>query len=178
MANKYNSTVVFEKDSNYIIRCMEVAFGPSAAGNPMLTFDYEIVSPETIESAGETYEVAGIKMRTWQVCQTMVDGVVDVEKTSKNLDALKKLYTAFGCPDVVINPENPDITPFKGKCVYALLVNDSQDQRKSPTKTQLDAGQKQGDILLHPITKQPLKFNKPKIGEIFGLAPTEANRPY
>ena len=169
---------MWQKDSNYVLRCLEANFGPSNAGNPMITFKYEVAAPELMEVAGESYNIAGTKLTTWQVCQTMSDGVVDVEKTAKNSEALKKLYAAFGLPNDNINPENPDTSGFVGKCVYALLYNDQNDQRKTPTAAQLKAGQKQGDILINPVTKQPLKSNYPKIGEIFGLAPMETGKPY
>lgn len=169
MAQKYNSSVVFERDSNYILRCISAVFGLSGAGNPMLTFEYEIVSPEVMTVAGEEFTIAGLKMKTWQVVQTMVDGVVDVNKTARNKEGLTKLYKAFEF-DGEINPENPDTSAFINKTVYAMLSNDAKEQRKSPTAEQLAKGQKQGDIMLNPKTKQPLTYNGPKIGEVFGLA--------
>jgi hypothetical protein len=175
---KWNSNIPWQKDSSYILRCLEANFGPSKKENPMITFKYEVVSPETFEVAGVAYEIAGVPMKTYQVCQTLEGGVVDVEKTTKNKEALVKLYNAFGLDSTNINPENPDTTGFVGKCVYAMVYNDQQDQRKTPTKAQLDKGIRQGDILLNPITKQPLKSNYPKIGEVFGLAPTDNNKPY
>lgn len=178
MAQKYNSTVVFPKDSSYIIRCVECTFAPSNAGNPMLTFKYEIVSPDMVEVAGEEFIIAGTQLMNWQVCQTMDGDTIDVVKSTKNADDLKKLVSAFGGDPTTVDPQNPDTSLFKGKVVYALLYNDEQDQRKSPTAAQLKAGQKQGDVLIHPITKQPLKRNYPKIGEIFGLAPLDSNKPY
>jgi len=178
MAQKYNSNVVFPKDSSYIIRCLDVVFAPSNAGNPMLSFEYEIVSPETVEIAGEEYNIAGTKLRTWQVVKTMDGDVVDTAKTDKNETDTKKLVAAFGGDPETFDLTNPDLSVFKGKSVYALLYNDEQDQRKSPTAAQLKAGQKQGDVLLHPITKQPLKRNYPKIGEIFALAPVTSGTAY
>jgi len=178
MANKWNTSIPWNKDTSYVIRCLEANFGPSKAGNPMITFKYEVVAPETMEVAGEQYMIAGTPLQTWQVCKTLEDGVVNVEKTQKNMENLKKLFTAFGLPSDSINPENVDTSGFIGKVVYALLYNDQTEQRKSPTAEQLKAGQRQGDVLLNPLTKQPLKNNYPKIGEIFGLAPTDSNKPY
>lgn len=178
MASKYNSNIQWQKDSNYIIRCIECSFGPSAAGNPMITFDYEVASPEFMEVAGEQFEIAGVKIRTWQVCQTLVDGVVDADKTKKNLEALGKLFDAFEIDKYLLNPENPPIEQFKSKSVCALLYNKEEEQRKSPTAAQLAAGQRQGDVLINPKTKLPLKRNSPAIGEIFCLAPTDASKPY
>lgn len=177
MSTKYNGTVVFPTDSQYIIRCIEEVFGQSAAGNPMITFTYEVVSPEEVEVAGEMFNIAGTKVKTWQVTQTMNNGVKDGEKSAKNLEALTKLYTAFGLPTDSINPENPTLG-FKGKSVYAQLTNDQQEQRKSPTSEQLKAGQKQGDIMIHPITKALLMRNSPKIREVYGLAPVGGATPY
>jgi hypothetical protein len=170
MSQKWTSQIPWSVDSNYVLRCIEAAFGPSSAGNPMITFKYEVVSPEEVDIGGTMVNIAGTSIKTWQVCQTLEDGVVNTEKSEKNLESLKKLYAAYGLPVDNINPENPDTSGFVGKCVFAYLYNDTQDKRKSPTAAQLAAGQKQGDVLINPVTKQPMKNNYPKVGEIFGLA--------
>jgi len=167
---EYNSSIPWSKDSNYVIRCLAANFAPSKAGNPMLAFEYEVVAPTEMESGSDKVNIAGVKLRTWQVCQTLEDGVVNEEKSAKNKEALAKLYTAFGIT-TELNVENPDSQAFVGKCVYALLYDEETEQRKSPTAEQLKAGQRQGDIMYNPVTKQPLKRHAPKIGEIYGLAP-------
>lgn len=191
--NKWNSSIPWNKDSSYIIRCLEATFGASKAGNPMITFKYEVAAPESMEVGSETYSIAGTGITTWQVCQTLEgeegSKVINVEKTKQNADALVKLFGAFslitpaevaaytstGTLPSAINPENVDTKGFIGKCVYALLYNDQQEQRKSPTAAQLAAGQRVGDVMVHPVTKVPLKTNFPKIGDIYGLAPTSGN---
>jgi hypothetical protein len=174
---KWDMSVAWQPASDFIIRCVEELFAPSNSGNPMITLKFEVASPEEMDVAGEKYNIAGTPISFWQVVQTMDGDVVDAEKTAENLKRLKALYAAFELPNDNINPENPAMG-FKGKIVYALLENNQQAKRKSPTAEQLKAGQKQGDIMINPLTKQPLVTNYPKITEIFGLAPVASGTPY
>lgn len=172
MSKKWTPEIKIPQDSNYIIRITEESFGPAkSSGNPMITLKAEVVSPEEVEVAGEMYSIAGAQTSPlyFTTQSTNQDGVVDPEKTENNVKRLKSLYKACGMDDSSINPENPALG-FVGKTLYCILYPDTQDRRKSPTKAQLDAGQKQGDIMINPVTKQPLTSNYIKVGEIFGLA--------
>ena len=178
MARKIGFDIPLPTDSSYIIRCIDEAFGPSkSSGKPMITLKFEIVSPEEVEVAGEQVNIAGTQTQPcYYVTQsTDEDGVVDAEKSANILKRLQGLYKAFGLASDTINPENPTLG-FKGKVVYALLSADKQERRKSPTAEQLKSGVKQGDIMVNPVTKQTLTNYYIKVGDIFGLAPTDGNK--
>ena len=174
MSKKWNSEIAIPTDSSYIIRCIEEVFGQSkSSGKPMITLKFEVVTPEEVDVAGEMITIAGVQTSPQYYVTQSVDenGNIDVEKSAEILKRLEKLYKAFGLPADSINPENPTLG-FKGKEVYAVLAADTQERRKSPTAAQLAAGQKQGDVMINPLTKAPLIYNSIKVGEIFGLAPT------
>jgi hypothetical protein len=180
MSRKWTPEIKIPQDSSYIIRCIEESFAPSkSSNNPMITLKFELVSPEEVEVAGELVNVAGVQPSPLYIVTQAMDesGNIDVEKSANGAKRLKAMYTAFGLPNDNVNPENPALG-FKGKVVYALLYPDTSERRKSPTAAQLAAGQKQGDIMINPVTKQPLVNHYIKIGEIFGLAPTDAAKPY
>jgi hypothetical protein len=180
MSRKWTTDIKIPQDSSYIIRIIEESFNPSkSSGNPMITLKAEIVSPEEVEVGEEQINIAGVQPSPMYYTTQVMDGegVVNQEKTDNCAKRLKTLYTAFEMDATNINPENPTLG-FKGKVVYALLYPDTTERRKSPTAAQLKAGQKQGDIMLNPKTKQPLVQHYIKVAEIFGLAPTDAAKPY
>lgn len=180
MSRKWSSDIKIPQDSSYIIRCIEESFAPSkSSNNPMITLKFECVSPEEVEVAGEMINIAGVQPSPlYIVTQAMdEDGTLNVEKSANGAKRLEAMYKAFGLPTSPLNPENPTLG-FKGKQVYALLYPDTSEKRKSPTAAQLAAGQKQGDVMINPVTKQPLVNHFIKIGEIFGLAPVDANKAF
>ncbi len=155
---------------NYILRIMpDVTFGPSSKGKPMITMNYEVISPESVKIAGEDYNVAGVKTRpSYNVTKSIdEDGNVDVEKTAKIKDMLDDLCNKLGVP-VITDPENPDINAFKGRYVWALVGNEAVERRKAPTAEQLARGERQGEIIKNPVTGEPLVNNYPKIQQFFG----------
>lgn len=163
---------------NYILRVIGDGFAPSkSSNNPMITLEFEVVSPEELEIAGEHYVVAGTKLKNYYPTIVMEGDNQNEEKTANAQARVKKLYELFGLPNDSINFENPSLE-FRGKLVYALLYDDPSEQRKSPTKEQLAKGQRQGEVLRNPITKQPLISHYPKVGEIFGLAQIEAGKAF
>jgi hypothetical protein len=177
---KWNSEIPWTHREDYILRVTEESFGPSkSSGNPMITLKMEVVSPETMEVAGAEYNIAGVSfgLTKYYPTQVIEDGETNQTKTVQAQDRVKELYRAFGLDDSSINFENPTLG-FKGKTVYARLYNNATEQRRAPTKEQLAKGQRQGDIMTNPVTKKPLMQNSPAIGEIFGLAPTDGNKPY
>jgi len=87
------------------------------------------------------------------------------------------LYENFGLKSDKLNFENP-VLELKGKLVHALLYGKPEEQRRAPTKEQLAKGLKQGDIIKHPITGQPLVQYWPQIDEIYGPANSDTNKPY
>lgn len=178
MSQKWNSRVQFPQD-NFVIRCTDENFGPSKSSqNPMITLEFELQSPDEIEVAGEKYTVAGEKINNvYLTTQVIEDGTLNVEKTQKCAKRIEDMYRAFNLDFSTFNPENP-VLGFKGKLVHARLYGAKEEVRKSPTSEQLKAGIKQGDILLNPITKQPLLQYRIAIAEVYGLAAEETGKAY
>lgn len=170
MATKYNSSMRIPQDSNYIVRVKEEVFAPSNAGNPMITLTHEIVSPEEVEIAGEVVTIAGTEIKTYHTVKANPDDENAEDKNAKNLVRLKKLYSDCGIAFDEGQIDNPPLG-FVGKNLFVLIYPDEVERRKAPTAEQLAKGQKQGDIMVNPLTKKPLVNYYPKIGEIFGLAP-------
>ena len=171
MSEKWNSKTPWNND-NYILRCLSADFGPSkSSGKPMITMEHEVIAPQEVEIGGKMVTVAGTKIKTYNVTQSINEaGEVDMEKTESIRERLEKLYAAYGLDFTTFNAENPDVTGFVGKCVHAYVVANPTEKRKSPTAEQLKKGEKQGDILKNPITGKPMVEYWPKIDEIFGLA--------
>lgn len=176
-AIKWNYKIMFPTDSNFINRVTNASFTQSkSSGNPMIVLEMEVVSPAEVQVGNDTVNIAGVKTTNYYTTQSFVDGVIDPEKTAKNRSNLEKLYAAFEIPFEDFNPENPDLSSFKGKSVYTQMAPDVQEQRKNPTAEQIaDAKAKgikfvQGDVMLNPITGKPLVSYRPNVKEIFGLA--------
>ena len=170
MAQKWNTQVVFPQD-NYLIRCIKAEFGPSkSSGKPMITLGFEIVSPENINVAGSEYIVAGQNVSPLYIVTKSIDadGNVDVSKSETIKKMVDDLCAKFKVAEIT-DPENPDVTVFVGKTVWALLNGEKRERRKAPTSEQLAAGQKQGDVIKNPITGEPLVSYYPKIDQIFGV---------
>jgi hypothetical protein len=185
MSKKYTSQHQFPQD-NYLVRCTSAGFGPSkTSGKPMITLEFEILSPEVVEIGGEQFTVAGIQTRpSYHVTQSIDgEGNLDAEKTETIKENLDKLCEAFQLP-LIDNPENPVVDTFVGKVVWALVNSEKFEKRKSPTADQLKRGEKQGDILKNPITGEPLVSYYPKIERFFGVPAADvvsaatANRPF
>lgn len=177
---KWNRSIQWPLD-NYVLRCVEEKFGPSNnSGNPMITLDFEVAT-EDIEVAGEKYTIAGTKIRGWYVTQVLDDA----EKTANCQKRVfsstdpnnPSLYELFGLDGKSVNPENP-VLGFKGKLVHVRLRNKEDTRRKSPTAAQLAKGEKEGDVIVNPVTGQPEITNYPEIEKIYGLAKEAANAPY
>jgi hypothetical protein len=181
MSKKWSTEIPWVKDSNYIIRCIEETFGQSkSSGKPMITLKFEVVQPETMEVNGEAVDIAGVSYGLTQYYVTKSideNGDVDMDKTANIKQRLERLYAAFGLDFSSFNSDNPTLG-FKNKTVYAWIENSCVEQRKSPTAAQAAAGQRQGDVLINPVTKKPLLNNQPVIREIFGLADVGATQAY
>ena len=168
----WNSKVPFPTD-NFIITCTDASFGPSrSSGKPMITLDFEISSPDAINVKGEDYNVAGQKVGSQYVVTQSIDGEgnLDVVKTESCKKRMDDMCTKFGVP-LIDNPENPDVSVFKGKKVWALLKGDTKEKRKTPTQEQLSKGIKEGDVIQDPMTGQPVVTYWPVVDQFYGLAP-------
>lgn len=166
----YNLTLPWPTD-NYIVRCLpDAKFGPSNAGKPMLTLNFEILTPETVNIAGEDFNVAGTKTQpVFRVTKSIdSDGNVDAEKTTTVQTYLKDMYKKFGLAEPT-DFDNIDVTPLKGIIVWAVVANKAVPKRKAPTAEQLAKGEKEGDVLVNPVTGEPNIMNFPEIKEFYGL---------
>lgn len=175
---KWNSNIMFPSDSNFTARIVSAEFGNSSKGNPMITATWEVVTPEEYEVAGEQVNIAGVKVTTWYVSQTLdQDGEEDKEKTKKNKEQIAKLFTMVGVEEKDINWDNIDTKPLLGKCFLVQMSGKPEPQRKNPTLAQIDAAKKagnkraEGDIQKHPVTGKDLMQYWPRINEVFALAP-------
>lgn len=174
----YNKNMKLPMD-NYIVRCTEENFGVSkGSGNPMVTLNFEIHAPEEVNIAGKRVSIAGVKLQPmWLVTQVIEGGEINAEKsakckarfTSEDADS-KGMYQLFGLDPSKFNPENP-VLEFKGKLLHARIDCKSEPVLKEPTPEQAAKGEK-GDVVLNPITKEPVVRNQPFIAEIYGLAAT------
>lgn len=177
---KWSNQIAWVKSSDYIVRCIEETFSESkSSGNPMITLEFEVAAPETMSVGDKEILIAGVKagLKAYYPVTVLSGDGIDDQKTANSRERVKTLYRAFGLLDTDINYENPTLA-FKGKIVYAWLEDDETEQRKSPTKDELAKGIKQGAVMINPVTKKPLVQHYPKIREIFGLAPEDANKPY
>lgn len=164
----WNSNSAWNND-NYILKCIGQSFAPSkSTNNPMITLEFEVVSPESVKIGNDEFNVAGTKVPYYAVTKTLnEDGSSNDEKSTNNKKRLDELTTAFGLPNVE-DVENPALD-FVGKNVWALVSAQPEPRRKSPTAEQLMARQP-GDILKNPMNGKPLVRYYPKINEIFGVA--------
>jgi len=169
-AKQWSSKFPFVHD-NYILRVLSATFGPSKKGSAMITFEMEIASPETKVMAGEEYTIAGTKLRHYVVTIAKdAKGNVDAEKTAKAADRVAELYKGFGIEQPAdFNPENPDVSVFVGKVVWAEVDVDDDIKRKTPTAEQAAAGQP-GDVMENPVTGEKLETHFPRLVQVFGVA--------
>src|SRR5437879_5627696 len=81
---KWNRSVPFPRD-NFILRCIEESFGPSkSSGKPMISLEYEVVSPEDAVSAdGKRYTVVGEKIIKYYTTKSVDgEGNIDADKSA------------------------------------------------------------------------------------------------
>lgn len=186
MSEKWSFKIPFPVESNYVNRITEVSFGPSkSSGNPMITMTCEVVMPQEIEAGGEMYNIAGVKTTNYYTTKTLTQGGFDEEKTENQVKRIKDLLTMLfpENPEYAdkFNPDNPDADVLKamqGKLILTQMSAEVTERRKTPTAAQIEEAKKtgkrpEGDVMKHPITGKPLISYRPKIDEIFGLAPED-----
>lgn len=179
MNQKWNATVQFPTDSNYVNRITGVTFGPSnSSGNPMITLACEVVQPDEVEIGGVMFNIAGTPTKNYYTTQTE-----DEEKTANARKRVTDLLTLLGIDTSNLNWDNlgPQLEPLKGKLILTMMSCTIQERRKNPTAAQIEAAKKQGltdfrnigDVMKHPVSGKALINYWPKIDEIFGLAPDQ-----
>ena len=176
MPTKWNSNIMFPSDSDYIVRVCKAEFGESkSSGNPMITVEYEVVAPEVKEIAGDEVTLSGVKTIVYYTTTTFDGQEVDTLKT-KNARARLTAFYKLVDPELVIDFENPDTKVLLGKAFYAQMYPEIKEQRKEPTMAQIESAKTknirpEGDVMLHPLTRQPLISYWPKIKELFAACP-------
>ena len=184
MTTKWNAKIQFPTTSDTVNRCIGATFGPSKSSqNPMISLEFEVVSPEVVEVGYLQVNIQGVKCinyYTTKVFEKDTEGnsVVNEDKTAACLERVHELYANFGIDTTGVNWDNPPVDGFRGKCVMTQMSPDVDVMRKNPTSQQIrDAKKKgiraEGDIMKNPVTGKDLIQYWPKIREIFGLAQTE-----
>lgn len=177
MSKKWNADIMFPTD-NFINRIISATYAPSKGkNNPLLTIVTEVVSPQTIEIAGEPVNVAGVKSTSYfSALSTEEDGSVNEEKTKVCRERIEKFYKELEL-DTTLDWENLNTKVLLGKNVHTVMEANVEIQRKTPTAEQTKFG-KPGDILKHPKTGQNLIKYWPKVKEFYGLAEGSVSSPY
>lgn len=177
---KWNADIMFPSDNVFQNRIISVKCAPSNDGNPMLTMEFEVVSPTMYEipSVGEV-DITNVKATTRSVYKMFgEDGKIDVEGTAKAQKRTKDLLVNLGIPEEDINWDNlgPVVSPLKGKTVMTQMNSKIDQQRKTPTASQIEEARKtgkraEGDIMKHPMTGKDIIKYWPNIVEVYGLVP-------
>lgn len=94
-----------------------------SSGNPMVTFDCEILRPTSVSVGGVEY--AGLDQLKLPLRLVF---------TEKNKGNIRDFYAKIGVP-FAVDPNNVDVSPFKGKIFDAILTA----REDAPTKKD-DAG--------------------------------------
>lgn len=113
----------------YQARIVGCTAGESKAGNPMLSFDMELVASAPLEVGGKKYDINGQKFTLYQPYAT-----------DAQLDRLFELNEKLGLP-AEINTESPNTKQYEGIVVDIVLKSTKQVRRKAPTEAQRKANQ-------------------------------------
>lgn len=149
----------------YIIRCTAQKYGFSSKNNPMVTLDWEIVGYQTTDGQistklkrGESvYEIGGASCQTWH---TLSESALEMYFHNREVLGLGQTEE--------VDETNPPLD-YLGITAHAILDADPSEQRKAPTPEQKAAG-KPGDLILDPVTNQPIKRNRVRVAQILGRA--------
>ncbi len=182
MSQDYNRSMQFPTNDNYVNRITGAEFTDSKrTGNPMIHYKAEVILPDTVDIGGKQVTVAGVETDQYLVTANMkADGTQDEDKTSESRERVSEFLSRVGVDVASFNWDNPDVNQLKGKVVLTAMGCDITPYRKDPTPEQKAAGQ-EGDIMINPLTNKPKIGYKPKIVEVWGLAPERvagASKPY
>ncbi len=165
----------------YIIRCVSEEYGPSKAGNPMITLEWEICGhqepdkslSETVVRSGKKYMIAG--KRNIYSYFTLLDGpsgqaYIDF-RTKANLPI----------PENGIDENNPPLD-HRGLVMNVILSDEETTQRKALTDEEREELKKAGKPMLgEPILDEkgePIIGHRIKIDSLLGTSSVEINRPF
>lgn len=177
--SSWTRTMPFPRDK-YQIRCTSEEFGVSSGDNPMITREFEILSPDTVPLGDRMVSVGGKTVMQWRVCKVRDDKNPkewDLVKSDKAFGQLRdELLLAGWDPDEDIDDENPPLF-FKDKVFDAILYGKEDVSRRAPTPEQLKKGQKFGDAIKDANGKE-IRTYQIQIDQILGLSTTDTNKPY
>jgi hypothetical protein len=125
----------------------------------MVTLEWEIIRPETVDINGRTVAVAGLSSNGLKTYLTL---------TPKALPSTLDFHLNMGLPDS-IDTENPDVDIYKGLCVEAVLASEEAVQRRELSEAELESGMKpeQAEVLKDE-DGNPIKAYYPNILTICG----------
>jgi hypothetical protein len=161
----WNNKIPFPKD-NYLCRCIEEKFAPSSTGNPMITRNWEIVSPETVTVGEKVVSVVGARVTQFLVTETKDDQV----KSDKFFGQLRDDLQKLGYKETTLDTANPPLIA-KGKGAYIIVYGKEQPSTKPLTNDQRMKGQKVGDPIIDPNTNKPVIAYQLQVETVLGEAP-------
>jgi len=137
----------------------------------MITLSLEVVSPDVMPlPEGGEVTTAGINLKHYITTQIMDDnGDVNVTKTEGAAARVKDLYEKFGLDYSTFDNNNPNVSPFIGKTVWALLKAERMEKRRDATQEQKAKGEL-GSIIKDPITGKDQIIHFPKVESFYGEA--------
>lgn len=195
-AINWNASVQFPTDNCFVNRVVSAKCAPNNNGNPMITLELEVLSPETYEIDGQVVNIGGVKAKVYNVIKNLNESLNEEERAESNakLNAIvfegtpdkPSLFERFGIDGKTVDKENPDVKQLEGKIVCCAMSANPDPKRRTPTAAQIAEAKKkgvkpEGDIMKHPLTGKKLCTYWPQIDEIYGLAPDQSagnNKPY
>lgn len=188
MAKKWSAAVMIPTSSEYANRITGASFSPSkSSGNPMVTVECEVVTPQEVEVGGEQVNIAGVSTTNYFVT-TVIDPktkTVDEEATAKKRGQFREFWEKCGLDSSEINWDNIEVKKLEGKVLLTQMESEMEEKRATPTAEQIAKAKEkgvrpEGTIMKNPVTGKPLVNYWPKIREFFGLSPdqTPSANPY
>lgn len=157
----------------YAIRCINEEFGESkSSGNPMITLEWEIVWPETVDIDGRTVEVGG----TDNIMQYFSFNPTDEKKRNSAVQAYLDICALLNVPQDGLDTDNPTLV-LKGIVADATLYAKDKPELDDPTPEERKEGKKAGKPTLDSNGKAIINFEI-KINQILGVSTQEINRAY
>ena len=152
-----------------VLRCIEEIFGDSAAGNQMITREWEVVNPEVVTINGMAKILAGTKVKQYLPTISRNEaGQRDDAKSDKALARLRDENKVLGLPWEQIDDENP-VLNCKGLYADATVGADEYSLKEPATPEQLAQGIKVGKDRIGADGK-PEKGYRVKLVGILGVA--------
>lgn len=129
------------------------AVGLSSKQNEMITFDVELVTPETIQTQSGAVKVAGLKMKSY------------LSLTDKSIPQIKSRFAMFGIPlPPVLDTGNLDVSGFVGKGFRAWA--ESEEITRKMEQYNPATGQTDQVTYINEETGHPEISWRPKLGFI------------